>query len=113
MDTRDERMTKLQDYINRRPHLLESPQGAKILSLAKEFLRNQEGERKMKHRKRDTASGVSSINSNIARAMRGRIPKVPANRAPQVTVAQPIIIPPPTNTPPKNCRLRLINCRSH
>ena len=67
----------------------------------------------MKHRKRDTASGVSSINSNIARAMRVRMPKVPANRAPQVTVAQRIIIPPPTNTPPKNCRLRLIKCRSN
>ena len=31
----------------------------------------------MKHRKRDPSSGVSSSKSNISRAMRGRIPKIP------------------------------------
>ena len=31
----------------------------------------------MKHRNRDPGSGVSSSNSNISRAMRGRIPKMP------------------------------------
>ena len=31
----------------------------------------------MKHRKRDPGSGISSSKSNISRAMRGRIPKVP------------------------------------
>ena len=31
----------------------------------------------MKHRKRDPGSRVSSSKSNISRAMRGRIPKVP------------------------------------
>ena len=31
----------------------------------------------MKHRKRDPGSGVSSSKSNISRAMRGQIPKVP------------------------------------
>ena len=31
----------------------------------------------MKHRKRDPGSGVSSSRSNISRAMRGRIPKIP------------------------------------
>ena len=31
----------------------------------------------MKHRKRDPGSGVSSSKSNISRAMRGRIPKIP------------------------------------
>ena len=31
----------------------------------------------MKHRKRDPGSGISSSKSNISRAMRGRILKVP------------------------------------
>ena len=31
----------------------------------------------MKHRKRDPCSGISSSKSNISRAMRGRIPKIP------------------------------------
>ena len=65
----------------------------------------------MKHRKRDTASGVSSNRSNIARAMRVRMPKVPpyvtppetsfqteATPVPQITASEVIIAPPPTNT---------------
>ena len=40
------------------------------------------GDREMKHRKRDNASGVSSNESNIARAMQVRRPKVLANLAP-------------------------------
>ena len=64
----------------------------------------------MKHRKRDTASGVSSNRSNTARAMRVRMLKVPANLVPPETPFQPeasfgqqiiasevIIVPPPTN----------------
>ena len=43
----------------------------------------------MKHRKRDTASGVSSNKSNIARAMRVRMPKVPPNLVPPRTPSQP------------------------
>ena len=35
----------------------------------------------MKHQKRDAGSGVSSSKSNISRAMRGRIPKVPNSLA--------------------------------
>ena len=82
---------------------------AKILSHTKEFTRIQKGDRKMKHRKRDTGSGVSCNKSNIARAMRVRKPKVPANFVPPGTTSQPdinpdqqkitsevIIAPPPT-----------------
>ena len=43
----------------------------------KEFTRKQKGDKKMKHRKREPGSGVSSSKSNISRAMRGRIPKIP------------------------------------
>ena len=54
-----------------------------ILSHIKEFTRPQKGDRNMKHRKRDTASNISSNRSNIARAMRVRMPKVPLILAPQ------------------------------
>ena len=66
----------------------------------------------MRHRKRDTTSGISSNRSYIARAMRIRMPKVPPNLAPpetsfepeaifapQVTTLQLIIARLPTNQP--------------
>ena len=69
--TREERKTKLTEYINRRgPRTHEKTTEAKILSHIKESTRIQKGDRKMKHRKRETGSGVSSNKSNIARAMR-------------------------------------------
>ena len=64
----------------------------------------------MKHRKRETGSGVSSSKSNIARAMRVRMPKIQENFAPQelpaiqevapeqqIIIAEVLIAPPPTN----------------
>ena len=42
----------------------------------------------MKHRKRETASGLSSKRSNINCAMRVRVPKVPAYLAPQLPSTQ-------------------------
>ena len=78
----------------------------------KRIHKNSEGDRKMKHPKRDTASGVSSNQSNIARAMLVRMPKVPPNLMPpeipiqpeassgqQNTVSEVIIAPPPINQP--------------
>ena len=63
----------------------------------------------MKHRKRETGSGVSSNRSNIARAMRVRMPKVQKHLAPpetpsqqelnpepQIDTSEVIIAPPPT-----------------
>ena len=85
--SRDERKTMLQDYINRRGPLENSTE-AKILTIRKEFTRIQKGDRKTKHRKRDTASGVSSTKSNIANTMRVCMPKVPTNLASQVPVIQ-------------------------
>ena len=68
----------------------------------------------MKHRKRETGSGVLSNKSNIARAMRVRMPKIPENFAPQVLPKIPeaapdqqiitgvvLIAPPPTNNQPE------------
>ena len=108
--TREERKTKLTEYINRRgPRTHKKTTEAKILSHIKESTRIQK-DRKMKHRKRETGSGVSSNKSNIARAMRVRMPKIPENFAPQVLPEIPeaapeqqiktgevIIAPPPTN----------------
>ena len=82
--TREERKTKLTEYINRRgPRTHEKTTEAKILSHIKECTRIQKGDRKMKHRKRETGSGVSSNKSNIARAMLVRMPKIPENFAPK------------------------------
>ena len=84
--TRNERKTKLHKHINRRgPRNLEKFTEAKVQSQKKEFTKIQKGDRKMKHRKRDNASGVLSNGSNIDRAMRVRMPKVRANLAPPET----------------------------
>ena len=76
----------------------------------KKITRIQKCDRKMKHRKRDTASCVSSNRSNIARAMRVRMPKRPPNLVPpensiqpeassgkQITESEVIFAPTPTN----------------
>ena len=81
---RNSRLTQnqLHENINRRgPRMLEKSTEAKIQSHIKEFMRIQKGDLKMKHRKRDNASGISSHRSNIARAMRVRMPRVPADLA--------------------------------
>ena len=88
--TPDERKTKLTEYINRRvPRVHEKSTEAEILSQTKEITRIQKGDQKMKHRKLKKASGVSSNKSNIARAMRVRMPKVPPNLVPPKTPLQP------------------------
>ena len=56
----------------------------------------------MNHPKRDTASGVLLTKSNDVRAMRVRMPKIPANLTPKITGSafttyQPIITAPPTD----------------
>ena len=64
--TREERKTKLTEYINRRgPRTHEKTTEAKILSHIKECTRIQKGDRKRKHRKRETGSGVSSNDPTL------------------------------------------------
>ena len=92
--TRDERKTNLMDYVNRRgPRVHEKTTEAKIMSHIKESTRIQRGDRKIKKRKRETGSGISSNRSNIARAMRVRMPKVPENLAPPETPSQQKVVP--------------------
>ena len=73
-----ERQTPLKAYVDRRgPRSGEMWVEELIQCHVKEFTRKQKGDKKMKHRKRDHGSGISSSKSNISRAMRGRIPKIP------------------------------------
>ena len=99
------------EYVNRRgPRIHEKTTEAKIFSHIKESTRIQKGDRKMKHRKWETWSSVSSNKSNIARAMRIRMPKIPETFAPQelpaiqetapeqqIITTEVLIAPPPTN----------------
>ena len=76
--TQLEQQTPLKAYADRRgPQSGEELVEELIQSHVKEFTRKQKGDKKMKHRKRDPGSGVSSSKSIISRAMRGRIPKIP------------------------------------
>ena len=73
-----ERQTPVKAYADRRgPRSGEKIVEELIHIHIKEFTRKQKGDKKMKHKKRDPGSGVSSSKSNISRAMRGRIPKIP------------------------------------
>ena len=70
--THQERQTPLKVYADRRgPRAGEKVVEELIHSHIKEFTRKQKGDKKMKHRKREPGSGVSSQRSNISRAMRG------------------------------------------
>ena len=76
--TQLERQTPLKAYADRRgPRSGEKLVEELIQSHVKEFTRKQKGDKKMKHRKRDTGSGVSSSISNISLEMRGQVPKIP------------------------------------
>ena len=73
-----ERQTPLKAYADRRAPRSSGKSVEKLIqSLVKEYTRKQKGDKKMKNRKLDPGSGVSSSKSNISRATRGRIPKIP------------------------------------
>ena len=92
-----ERQTPLKVYADRRgPRSGEKVVEELIHSHIKEFIRKQKGDKKMKHRKREPGSGVSSQRSNISRAMRGRIPKLPnfsaiRNQQPPLSTSEPTL----------------------
>ena len=93
--TQLERQTPLKVYADRRgPRSGEKVVEELIHSHIKELTRKQKGDKKMKHRKREPGSGVSSQRSNISRAMRGRIPKLPnfsaiRNQQPPLSTSEP------------------------
>ena len=89
--TKAERETELQEFANRRPKL---PTGKKTEELishhAKESRKKLEGEKRMKHRKvADYVRTVSSIHSNVTRALRVRMPTKPKRQLSTAPPKQP------------------------
>ena len=77
--TVQERHTPLKVYAVRRgQRTCEKLVEGQIQSHIKQLTCKIKGDKKMKHRKRDLSSGVSSSRSNISRAMRGSIQKIPS-----------------------------------
>ena len=77
--TKAKRQTELQLYVNRRP---KTPTGKITENLishhAKESRKKLEGRKRLKHRKiADNISALSSIHSNVTRALRVRMPTKP------------------------------------
>ena len=78
-DTRAERKTELWQYAQRRPLPYEKTTEEKIAQHTKDLKKKYRGEIKIRQRptQSDAASGVSSANSNISKAMSSRKPKKP------------------------------------
>ena len=75
--TVQERQTLLKVYADRwGPMTCDNFVEEQIQNHIKHFSRKLKRDKKMRHRKRDPGSGVSSSRSNTSRAMRGRIPKI-------------------------------------
>ena len=77
--TRAERHTDLWQYAQRRPLPYEKTTEEKISQHTKDKKKKYRGEIKIRHRptQSDAASGVSSANNNISKAMSSRKPKKP------------------------------------
>ena len=98
---RRRRQTSLKVYTDRRgPRTCEKLVEEQIQLHTKQFLRKLKGDKKMKHRKRDPGSGVSSSRSNVSREMRGRIPQIPdfvalrnQTAEPQTDLPSELVIP--------------------
>ena len=82
--TKAERNTDLQVYANRRPKLPTGKTTEELINHhAKESRKKLEGGKRMKHRKvADDVSTVSSIHSNVTRALRVRMPTKPKKQQP-------------------------------
>ena len=75
--TKTERSTNLWTYAQRRPAPYEQTTETKIAKHSNNLKKQKRGEIKIRHRHRDTLSVVSSVNSNVARAMTVRKPAKP------------------------------------
>ena len=77
--TRAERNTELWQYAQRRPLPYDKTTEEKIAQHTKDLKKKFRGEIKIRHRptQSDAASGVSSANSNISKAMSARKPRKP------------------------------------
>ena len=75
--TKAERSTNLWVYAQRRPAPYEKTTEIKIAKHSNDLKKQKRGEIKFRHRQRDTTSVVSSINSNVSRALMVRKPTKP------------------------------------
>ena len=75
--TKAERSTNLWMYAKRRPAPYEHTTETKIAKHSNDLKRQKSGEIKIRHRQRDTTSVVSSVNSNVSRALTVRKPVKP------------------------------------
>ena len=75
--TKAERSTNLWVYAQRRPAPYEKTTEFKIAKHSNDLKKQKRGEIKIKHRQRDTTSVVSSVNSNVSRALTVRKPTKP------------------------------------
>ena len=75
--TKAERPTNLWAYAQRRPAPYEQTTETKIAKHSNDVKRQKRGEIKIRHRHRDTTSVVSSVNSNVSRALTVRKPVKP------------------------------------
>ena len=72
-----ERSTNLWAYAQRRPAPYEQTTEIKIAKHSNEIKKQKRGETKFRHRHQDTTSVVSSVNSNVSRALTVRKPTKP------------------------------------
>ena len=75
--TKAERSTNLWVYAQRRPAPYEKTTEFKIAKHSNDLKKQKSGEIKIRHGQRDTTSVVSSINSNVSRALMVRKPTKP------------------------------------
>ena len=89
--TKAERQTELQIYANRRPKTPTRKTTEELISHhARESRKKLEGGKRMKHRKlADDVSTVSSIHSNVTRALRVRMPTKPKRSSSTAPPIQP------------------------
>ena len=69
LGTKAERSTNLGMYAQRRPAPYEQTTETKIAKHSKDLKRQKRGEIKIRHHQRDTTSVISSVNSNVSRAL--------------------------------------------
>ena len=75
--TKAERSTNLWTYAQRRPAPYEQTTETKIAKHSNDLKKQKRGEIKIRDRHRDTTSVVSSVNSNVSRALTVRKPPKP------------------------------------
>ena len=90
LGTKAEQSTNLWMYAQRRPPPYEQTTEKKIAKHSNDLKRQKRGERKIRHRHRDTTSVVSSVNSNVSRALTVRKPVKPQpKRRRQTNLTEP------------------------